>query len=505
MPARAVWRPPNWAWALLGALALVATWKLLPEKLEGHWELATPVAIVVGVLFVRWLWEQHPALTMCGAIALSIFSGAWSQMGIGNLPLNRLLAVMVILQVLLRAPGTARIPRLELRNVHLLMMLLLLYAVGSAVAAGTLTSERGFLPLWDTLGVMPFLFFLVAPSVFAGERERRWLLYTLLGLGVYLGVTAIFEILGPRALVFPHYIVLSDAGTPGVLRAGGPFRAAIAEGCATFVCAVAAAIAFGTWQGRQRWIAAAAGAVSLAGCFLTLERGVWLAALLATIAAALATRRGRRLIVPGLLVAAVCIGGALTFSSTLHKSTTERATDQRSVWDRENQIGAGVRMLNQRPLLGFGWSTFPQDSRDYYRQPFEYPLTGYIPGSLIGEPETPQPLHNTYLSYAVELGLVGAALWLACLLWAAGEGIFRRGPARMRPWKQGLIAVTVFVLVVIAVNPHEPPFPFLILLLWAGVALAESTPRTASERSVAAGRRIVAPPPRPALAGRGAS
>jgi hypothetical protein len=473
METHAVWRPPRYAWPLLGLLALLLAWKLFPEKLEGRWQLATPVLIVAGVMAIRRLWELPPALAMCGAIALSVFSGAWSQIGLGNIPLNRLLAVLVICQCLLRSPGTIHMPRLQLRNVHLLMALTIVYALGSAAAAHTLTTEKGFLALWDILGVMPFLSFLVAPAVFAGRREREWLLITLLGLGAYLGITAIFEILGPHSLVFPRYIVESDAATPGVLRAGGPFQAAVAEGCATFVCAVAAVIAYGLWgRQRKRWLAAAAGLASITGCFLTLERGVWLAAILASVAAALATRAGRRWLLPGFLVATIVLGGALALSSTLSNSASERAGDQRSIWDRENQIAAGSRMLAAKPLLGFGWNRFPADSRDYYRQQFTYPLTGYVPGIAIGEPQTPQPLHSAYLSYAVELGLIGALLWLAALLWAIGEGVFARGPAELRPWKLGLIAVAVFVLAVIAVNPHEPPFAFVIVLTWAGVALA---------------------------------
>jgi putative inorganic carbon (hco3(-)) transporter len=477
-PAEAAgFRPPNWAWVLLGVVTFLLAYKLVPEKFEGSWRLVTPILIVAGVLAIRRLWDAPPAVSMCAALALSIFSGAWSQMGLGNLPLNRLLAVLVIAQCLLRAPGTIGMPRLQLRNVHLMMGLTLLYAIGSAVAAGTFTVEQDFLALWDTLGLMPYLLFLVAPSVFAGERERRWLLYTLLGLGTYLGITAFFEILGPHSLVFPRYITASDAATPGVLRAGGPFQSAVAEGCATFVCAVAAAIAFGSWEGRLRWLAGAAGLISLMGCFLSLERGVWLAAAIATIVASLATRSGRRLLIPGLLAAAIVIGGALSASSTLSHSTNERATDERSVWDRENMFSAGLRMVDDKPLFGFGWGRYETDNREFFRQAPTYPMTGIIAGSLIGVKEPPQPLHSTYLALAVELGLFGLALWLATLLWAVGEGIFRRGPAAMRPWKQGLIAVAVFVLVVIAVNPREPPFAFVIILAWAGVALAGTVPR----------------------------
>lgn len=481
MATHAVWRPPQYAWPLLGALALLLAWKLVPEKLEGHWQLVTPVLIAVGVVAVRYLWELPPSVTMCGAVALSVFSGAWSQMGLGNIPLNRLLAVLVILQCLLRSPGTARMPRLRLRNVHLLMAVTIIYALGSAAAAGTLATEKGFLALWDTLGVMPYLLFLMAPAVFARARDRELLLITLLALGAYLGVTAIFEILGPHSLVFPHYIVNSDAATPGVLRAGGPFQAAIAEGCATYACAVAAVIAFNAWRGqRRRWLAAAAGIVSMMGCFLTLERGVWLAVVVATVAIALATRGGRRWLLPGIAAVAIVLGGALALSSTLSHSTSERANDERSVWDRETQIAAGSRMLAAKPLFGFGLERYRADSREYFRQPWTYPMSGYLAGIRIGESEAPQPLHSAYLAYAVELGLVGASLWLVSLLWAIGEGVLRRGPPEMRPWKLGLVAVAIMVLFVIAVNPHEPPFAFVILLTWAGVALAGSQGRTAA-------------------------
>jgi putative inorganic carbon (hco3(-)) transporter len=480
MGAQAVWRPPRLAWPLLGVLALLLVWKLQPAKLEGHWALATPVAVALGVVALRYLWEQPPAVTMCAALALSIFSGAWGQMGLGNIPLNRLFALFVVAQCLLRAPGTATMPRLQLRGVHLLMGLTLLYAIGSAAAAGTLGSEKGFLGLWDTLGVMPYLLFLIAPAVFHGRRERELLLITLLGLGAYLGLTAIFEILGPHSLVFPRYIVSSDAITPGVLRAGGPFQSAVAEGCATYVCAVAAAIAFGLWRGQRRqWLAAAAGLAALAGCFLTLERGVWLAALLASVVVALATRSGRRWLLPALAAGAIVLAGVFTVSSTLSSSAGERANDQRSVWDRESQIAAGLRMVEAKPLLGFGWNRYTSDSSDYFRQPWNYPLTGYVPGTLIGTPQVPQPLHSTYLAYAVELGLIGALLWLVSLLWAVGEGVFARGPTEMRPWKLGLAAVALFVLTVIAVNPHEPPFAFVIVMVWAGVALAGREPRRA--------------------------
>jgi O-antigen ligase len=485
MARRAVWNPPWHAWVLLGLVALLALHEASPQRLEGRWLLITPLVVAAGVLAMRRLWELPPVVTMCGAVALTIFSGSWQQMGLGGLPFDRLLLVIVLLQFFLLAPGVAQIPRPQVRSVHLLMGFTLIYALASAILSGTLSTETGFLSLVDLFGLGPYLMFILAPAIFSGRRERNLLLVTLVCVGAYLGLTAIFESLGPHSLVFPRYIVRVDAELPGE-RAGGPFQSSLAEGFATFSCAVAAVLAFGQWRGeRKRYFAAAVAVVCLFGAFVTLERGVWIAALVGAVVTALATRAGRRWIVPGLLAGALVIGGALAVSSELARKTSNRANDQISVWDRQNQTYAGLRMIAAKPLFGFGWERYRTDSLDYFRQTSEYPMYGYFPGDA--EPgEKTLPLHDTYLAYAVELGLVGTLLWLASLLWGVGGAIFSRGPADLHPWKLGLIAVAAFFLVVAVFNPYQEPFSVMLLWVWAGVARGSPTLAEQAQRAKAA-------------------
>jgi O-antigen ligase len=490
MVTRAVWRPRWWVWGLAWLIALAGVHQVAPRHLHGAGLVITPAAAFVGVLIVRRLWELPPAATMCGAIALTVFSGAWHQIGLGGLPFDRLLLLVVLLQFLLRAPGVAHVPPLRLRNVHLLMGLAVLYVLASAVAAGTLSKEASALNLLDQFGIVPFGAFLLAPSIFSGPRERNMLLGTLLGLGAYLGFTAIFESLGPHALVFPRYILRVDTELPGE-RAGGPFQSSIAEGFATFSCAVAAATAFVQWEGRRaRCCAAIAGAVCLAGCFVTLERGVWIGAVAGTVVAALLTRAGRRWIIPGMLACAIVLGGALAASSSLSTKTSNRVNDQRSVWDRQNQISAGLRMVQAKPLFGFGWDTFESDSLEYFRQAPTYPLEGYSQATYRSVGQV-LPLHETYLAYAVELGLVGLLLWLAVAVWGLGGTISSPGPPRLRQWKLGLVAIVICFLAIGLVNPYQSPFAALLLWTWAGVA---GTPTEALTRE---------PAIRPALIGSG--
>lgn len=478
MAQRLVWRPPWYAWAVAWAATIGALREISPARLHGHWLILTPALLLAGVLVVRRLWELPPAATMCAAIVLTIFSGAWHQIGLGGLPLDRVLFAVVLLQFLLRAPGVARVPRLQLRNVHLLMCLAVMYVLASAVASGTLGDETGYLSLLDQFGLVPFVVFLLAPAIFAGERERALLLATLVGLGAYLGFTAIFESLGPHALVFPHYIVQVDSELPGE-RAGGPFQSSVSEGFATFACAVAAAIAYAQWRGRRRYLAGLVAVVCALGCFLTLERGVWIAAVAAVVVTALMTRAGRRWLVPGTLACALALALALVVSPSLSQKASNRASNQMTVWARENQTAAGLRMVAAKPLFGFGWDRYTSDSLEYFRQAEDYPMNGYtLNGTVVAE--RPLPLHDTYLAYAVELGLVGALLWLLTLLWGAGTAIFSAGPPDLRPWKLGLLAILVFFLVVGIFNPYEAPFPVLLLWGWAGVALGRTRPAGAA-------------------------
>ncbi len=466
---RAVRHPPWRAWAALATPALLLVYVVAPQRLRGHWLVLTPLCICLGILLVRWMWKLNPAINMCAAIVLSIFSGAWFQIGLGGLPLDRLALLVVLLQFLLRAPGVAHSPRLRIGNVHLLMALAVIYVLISAIAAGTLKS--GFLPLVDMFGVAPYLAFLLTPAVFCGERERELLLVTLVALGGYLGLTAIFESLGPHGLVFPHYIVRVDAELPDE-RAGGPFQSSVVEGFATYACALAAVIALTRWRRPvARVIAGLVAGTCLFGCFVTLERGVWIAAILGTAAAALATRPGRRLLAPAALVCALAIGGALLLSPALSHKTSNRVNNQNSVWARQNQTSAGLRMVAARPLFGFGWERYKRDSLAYFRQSADYPQNGYVLSEAVGTALPALPLHNTYLAFAVELGLVGALLWLAVLVCGVGSAILSPASGDLRMWKLSLLALAVFYLVVAFVDPHEQAFSLLLLWSWAGVAL----------------------------------
>jgi O-antigen ligase len=424
-------------------------------------ELVAGLSIVAGCIYALWL--APPAYTLSIALLLSPFSSNWGALGLpGGVAPDRIVAVIGILAVLLHAPGLPAGRSVALRPVHGVLGVAVLYVLVSSAVAGTLSNHDAIFNLIDAFGVLPFLVFLVAPVAFQTERERRILLIAFVALGGYLGLTTLFESLHLDALVFPKYILNASVGVAAAGgRARGPFAAAVENGFGLYGCACVAALAAAIWKDwRARAFAMVVTLLCLLGAFLTLQRSVWIATVIATVMTLLCMPRFRRWIVPILVAGAVAVLFALALIPGLSENASTRATDSIPVWERENLTVAAVNMITARPLTGFGWGTFTEASGPYFRQSASYPLIG-----------TTEPCHNTYLSFAAELGLIGLSLWLLSMLWGVGGAILSRANA-IYPWRMTLLAVFVFYMIVIAFVPPQTGFPILVVWLLAGVAAA---------------------------------
>lgn len=435
------------AWAGAGA----------PLSPDLAWLAGAGLAVLVSLGYLAW--QVNPAYVFAAAVVLSPLAGNWQALGVpGALGLDRLLLVVAVSVVLVRELLAEREARLRLEPVHWVLAAAVLYAAGSALVAGTLGDNDSFFRLFQVYGLLPFLAFLTAPLVFRHRRDREILLIAFVGLGAYLGLTALFETVGLDALVFPKYILNPSYGTH-FGRARGPFVEAVTNGTGLYVCAVASAIAFTSWQRPgKRAIAVSVGALCLLGTLLTLQRSVWLATVLATIVAMLSIRELRRLMIPALAGGAVAVLAALAFVPGLAGHTQERIGDQQTVEDRENANRAAINMVESRPLLGFGWGEFKKKGADYFQLSPDYPLTITV-------------VHNLFLGLAAELGLIGLTLWVLGFLLGVVTPMVARPPPELRAWRTGLVAIGVFYLVVCNFVPPVV-FPNLIVWLWAGVVWA---------------------------------
>jgi hypothetical protein len=98
------------------------------------------IAAVLGLTYLTW--HASPAWLFTAAIIASTFNSNWDAFGLpsGFAP-DRLILVAAILALLLPSAGARARPPLEFQPVHLLWGLALVWALGSAIAAGTLTES----------------------------------------------------------------------------------------------------------------------------------------------------------------------------------------------------------------------------------------------------------------------------------------------------------------------------------------------------------------------------
>jgi O-antigen ligase len=253
--------------------------------------------------------------------------------------------------------------------------------------------------------------------------------------------------------------------TAGILfgRARGPFVDAEADGMVLALCAFACVLHASRSRGVWRVVSIAAACSSAVGVLLTLTRAVWIGAVLGALVVVVMVPALRHRIVALGTGAVAAVGALLLATPGLTTVVMDRLTTQRSVYDRENTNAAALRAVAEHPVDGVGWMQFLGQSTDWVRQADTYPVT-----------HVDIEVHNVVLARAAELGLVGAALWVTCVL--AGPLLALRhtprdpGLARWRPVLAGYLCVwTVCIML--------SPVPYVLAndLLWvlAGMLLRD--------------------------------
>jgi putative inorganic carbon (hco3(-)) transporter len=455
-------------WTAACAVAVGTAW-LIDARASGPaaaFQIAAVGAAAIAAIVL--LPHVEPAVPICAGLAASMFSGKWDQLSI-PFGLDRPLLLYGVAAVALSTlPDARERRRLRPHGLHWLLAAVALYAIGSALLAGTLTEREPLFALLDKFGLVGFLLFAVAPVAFATERQRRMLLGTLVAIGTYLGLTALAEQLDATALVFPRYINDPHVGIH-YGRARGPFAEAGANGLVLYSCLVAAAIAAaGARRSGVRGLCLGVAALCGVGLLLTLTRQIWLAAVVSTALTLAAAAPLRRWLVPVAAIGLIGVLGAFALVPGLRDVADQRASEQRPVWDRLNSDRAALAMVDARPLAGFGWYRFQTASPPYYQQAATYPLT------TVAQP------HNVFLGYLAELGLLGTAAWALALAIAVLRPLAGRAPPALEPWRIGLLAIGVNWLVVANFTPLGYALPNHLLWLWAGIVWARFAPRTAT-------------------------
>ncbi len=199
--------------------------------------------------------------------------------------------------------------------------------------------------------------------------------------------------------------------------------------------------------------------LSLAGLVATYTRGAWLGFAAGVLALVPAIRRGRWLLVGGLVVLAAM---ALVAPRDLrHRFLTMADPQEAGVTERLYMWRSGLAMWREHPLLGVGPGGVKREYANYALPEAVKKRTGHV--------------HNTPLQILVERGILGLAawLWIFGAFYVQAIGLLRRLPPEAAQEcalvAGSLAAVTGFL--VAGLSEYNFGDTEVVLVAWTLIAL----------------------------------
>lgn len=269
---------------------------------------------------------------------------------------------------------------------------------------------------WLFYILMPAGMYAIARIIDIRSCDVRWMLSGSIALGVYLAVTAIFEITGLHWLVFPAFIADSETWQ-FYGRGRGPLMNPSGNGILMSISLVAASIGV-VYSGRRgKLIYIALTLVLLIGVYATLTRSAWLGGIAAIgLVAFVHSHRWQRMLV---LATVVLIGGASVAGLKdqlirMKRDKNLTAEDaEKSMKLRPLLAIVAWEMFKDRPISGHGYGHYFAHNDSYHSdRSYELPL----------EQARTYAQHNVFLSILVDTGLVGFSMFIAWLMMLCGVG-----------------------------------------------------------------------------------
>jgi O-antigen ligase len=210
--------------------------------------------------------------------------------------------------------------------------------------------------------------------------------------------------------------------------------------------------------GRPRWLAGP-WLVMLWGLVVTYTRGAWVGFAAGVLTVVATVRRGRWILVGGLLALAAA---AAVAPYELHKRFfTIADVEESGARERFYMWRSGLAMWRERPVLGVGPGGVKRDYARYALPEAAKQRTSHV--------------HSTPLQILVERGLLGLAAWVAiwAVFFARCIGLLRRLPAEAhaaRALVAGSLAAIVGFLVA-GLTEHNFGDSEVVMAAWAVMAL----------------------------------
>jgi len=379
-------------------------------------------------------------------------------------PVDRL-AFLALLAGWFISVVTHRRPLRRFGLTELLMLVFVLFQVGSMVAEHVYPASTEYTPTLLLLrgALFPFTLFVLARQTMTDRRAVKSFLWALTWYGIYLTLMAIFQKIGPQALVFPREIVDPSLGI-NPERARGPLLNSAADGVALVMAFVAALFLASRRDLAHRRFALVAALVMPIGIFYTNTRAIWLAAGVAVVLGIMFAAGYRRwyLVILGGAAAVIAINWQRFLSADRLQGGV---TSEEEINGRLNDIATSLWALHDKPIFGWGISRYPEVNT-YHHQAW---------GNIDWKLNYNYLSHNTYLAIGAEGGYVGMGLWFAILgaVLVVAFRAYRRLP-REGLLSKGLVLAFICAFLAYVINAAVIDMRLFtlisaIIFVWAGI------------------------------------
>ncbi len=371
--------------------------------------LMAMAAMVWTIALVRY----HDIMTGTAIflVATSVFPSEFISAKIGGLSLtiDRVWLCALAGQFLYDAWNRrARIRNLTASDLCLFMFLawLIVRTVTTPIGHELVGQPSTIMHLLNGYLIPAFLFVLIRHSNL-GPRTLWPAVTVILLFGVYLSLTAVLEMTKQWSLVFPQFIADPKLGIH-FGRARGPMLQSVRLGVCLNLC-LAILWTFPVWiYSRERWawlIAIGLTPLFILAIMLTYTRSVWMGtgAIVLILLSTMLQGKTRTMTLVTLFLAAIVGGLVVGPSLVAFKREYSEAETLESTKMRGAFAYVSMQMFKDSPITGFGFNQFQVSNRPY----LDDRTTNIRLESIRGYVH-----HNSYLSLLVDLGLVGATLYL---------------------------------------------------------------------------------------------
>jgi hypothetical protein len=381
----------------------------------------TPILMIVGLLAIVWasvllfrgstIYGCLFFMLACACLGRELFA---VKVGGIDLALDRVLPPLLLAGYFVQRRLGLADPKPWTRVDTLLGVFTGLLVVSTLTHPWTTVSEPSITPpLWRlTISyLLPLLVYWIARQSRLSATSMNVVYGSTILFGVYLAVTALFEVNDQWWAVFPRYIANPKLGDH-FGRARGPLLDSVAFGFTMSVCLVTAWACRARLSRAAQLVIFALSGLMLVAIYLSYTRSAWMGAAAALVVMLGLTAKGAwRPLLLGSALTALLLATVLRFDNLVAFEREYSAEGTRESATLRPVIAyVSWKMFLDHPLFGCGFGQYYQ-AKNFYLDDRD--------SDLVLERARPFQHHNLFLALLVDTGLIGVGLYLAILaLWA---------------------------------------------------------------------------------------